>query len=153
MSALAATALHASATDVYVYASGNFKPLASLENVRKIINGTTLTTIISTKGDTVKVENAAFDYLTAHPTPVPVGIGNAKVASLKISCESGVVRVVSDSKIRSVSLVSSDGSEFARLEPVSADVALSTAAIPAGVYVVNAVTVDGKRMSKKFIKK
>ena len=67
MSALAATALHASATDVYVYASGNFKPLASLENVRKIINGTTLTTIISTKGDTVKVENAAFDYLTAHP--------------------------------------------------------------------------------------
>ena len=60
MASALAVSLQVSATDVYVYMSNNFVPITSLGNIRKIINGATETTLISTKGDTVTVENSSF---------------------------------------------------------------------------------------------
>ncbi len=148
-----AACLKASATDVYVYLSGNFTPVSSLENIRKIINGDPLTTLISTKGDTVVVENSAFSYITFHRTSLPVGIETTKTQNPTISYENGVVRVCNASKINRIELLTSDGAIFATIAPTSSDLVLSTHGIPAGIYIVNAVTVDGQRISKKIIKK
>ena len=48
MASALAVSLQVSATDVYVYMSNNFVPITSLGNIRKIINGATETTLIST---------------------------------------------------------------------------------------------------------
>ncbi len=152
-SVLFTACLQASATDVYVYLDGNFTPVASLENIRKIITGDSLTTLISAKGDSAAVENEAFSYITFHRTSVPVGIGTTETQKPTISYENGVVRVCNAAKIRRVELITSDGAVFAKISPTSSDFVLSTHGIPAGVYVINATTTDGQRISKKFIKK
>ncbi len=145
--------LQASATDVYVYMAGNYVPVASLGNIRKIINGSTGTTLISAKGDTVNVENAAFTYITFHSTSIPVGIEIEKSAGTYITSEGGAVRVSSSATPQNISLISYDGAVFASITPTESDVVVSTAGIPVGVYVVSVVTADGKKLTKKIIKK
>ena len=148
-----AVSLQVSATDVYVYVSGNYVPVASLGNIRKIINGDTQTALISAKGDTITVDNSAFTYITFHRTSIPVGIEGAKSESLKISYEGGAVRVSSPATPKNISLISSDGAVFASITPSGRDVVVSTAGIPAGVYVVRVITADGRKLTKKIIKK
>ena len=146
MASALAVSLQVSATDVYVYMSNNFVPITSLGNIRKIINGATETTLISTKGDTVTVENSSFTY-------IPVGIESAKAQNLKISYEGGSVKVTNSSVPKNISLISSDGSVFSSFTPTDSEVVISTAGIPAGVYIVKVVTSDGKKLTKKIIKK
>jgi len=153
MASALAVSLQVSATDVYVYMSNNFVPITSLGNIRKIINGATETTLISTKGDTVTVENSSFTYITFHRTSLPVGIESAKAQNLKISYEGGSVKVTNSSVPKNISFISSDGSVFSSFTPTDSEVVISTAGIPAGVYIVKVVTSDGKKLTKKIIKK
>ncbi len=148
-----AVSLQVSATDVYVYVANNYVPVASLGNIRKIINGDTQTTLISAKGDTVTVDNSAFTYITFHRTSIPVGIESAKSEKLKITYEDGAVRVSNSTTPKNISLISSDGAVFASITPADRDVVVSTAGIPAGVYVVRVITADGKKLTRKIIKK
>lgn len=150
---LAACAGHASATDVFAYVSGNLKPVAEMGAIRKIVNGSETTTLISEKGDSVTIENAAFTYLTFHRTSVPTGITGAKTEGTSISYGGGVVRVVSAKPLRQIRLVASDGAEAGRIASPPADAAVSTLGLAPGVYIVEAVTTDGKRITKKIVKK
>lgn len=154
--AVVACAAHASATDVFAYLAGNFKPVAEMGEIRKIVNNSETTTLISEKGDSVMIENAAFTYLTFHRTSVPTGIGSAKAgakAAVVVSYSDGVVRVTAPQPLRRISIVSADGSEVGRVESPTADAVISTYGLPAGVYIVSATTADGKHVSKKIVKK
>lgn len=151
--ALAAVALPAAATDVYVYASGNLKPLVEMVNVRKIVHDGTTTMFISTKGDTVKLGYTTLNYITTHRTSIPVGVKSARSRKLTISREGGAVRVVADAKLRSVAVMTTGGETVARLAPASADVIISTDGMPAGVYIITAETAAGDKATKKIVKK
>ena len=149
MASALAVSLQVSATDVYVYMSNNFVPITSLGNIRKIINGATETTLISIKGGHGYGGKLFFTYITFHRTSLPVGIESAKAQNLKISYEGGSVKVTNSSVPKNISLISSDGSVFSSFTPTDSEVVISTAGIPAGVYIVKVVTSDGKNSQRK----
>lgn len=151
--ALAAVALPSAATDVYVYTHGNLKPLSEMKSVRKIVHDGTTTMLISTKGDTVKLDYTTLNYITTHRTSIPVGVKSARSQGLSISREGGAVRVVAGTKLKSVVVLTTGGETVARLAPASTDVIISTDGMPAGVYIIAAETAAGDKATKKIVKK
>lgn len=145
----------ARAIDVYAYKDGSYKAVGSTLDMRKVITGAELTQIISSKGDTLTLENAAFSYILFHPKTIATGIARAaKPQGLTISYDNGAIRIDAPEKLRSISIYSADGSKAAGIaDAQSQDVVLSTLGLPAGVYVVEAVTASGKKANKKIVKR
>lgn len=151
-SAFVAFALHAFATDVYVYKSGKFTPVAAVGNIYKIVRGDTGATLIDTKGDSVTVEYSLFNYIVFHRYSDAVGIADAKTQTPEIKYSDGVVSITGI-EASSVALFSTDGTEIASLTPASTDIKLSTYALPKGVYIVRVTAASGKKYSKKIIRR
>lgn len=77
---------------VYAYKDGSYKAVGSTPYMRKVVTGAELTQIISSKGDTLTLENAPFSYI-----PKPIATETARAAKPQgcaTSYDNGTIKVV-----------------------------------------------------------
>lgn len=143
----------ASAQSVYAYKDGSGQAVAKASNVHRI---EFTDAGINLVGDSAKATNIALadvDYLLFYEkAPVTTAIGAIGTSAAGIAFDGQSIAVNSAEPISSVTILSTDGTEFASFKPETNSVAVPATSLPTGVYIVKAVAGGKTTVSKILVK-